>query len=502
MVQTSYSNSRLLEMAKRNYRKLLDVCEILDLEGYWGEPQCILKKPIASVLDMYVQAVLLNLAFFCNRLHKDEREFITRLPAENIIGCTLEGELEGAVLEHADKIVNAPPILLQLCGVRDMEKKSDFSVQFFDSLLNILLAMSYLNNAKDTFVTKYVQNYYEKISVFMNNRETREQINPRYVFKKLSSDKIEEYTVQLQEDREEKKQETKEAEVQNTSVPDRKELSLEEEPDKRLQELMQELNQLVGLPEVKKEINSLINLIKVKKMREHFQMPSMDMTYHMVFTGNPGTGKTTVARLIAQIYKELGILPSGNLVETDRAGLIAGYVGQTALKVKEVVDRALGGVLFIDEAYSLTNNAGANDFGGEAIDTLVKMMEDNRDNLVVIVAGYRQEMKEFLKANTGLISRFNKFIDFKDYSQDELMEILDNMAGKSGVQLDEKAKSAVKNQIFNMSAEKTGTFGNARGIRNVFEKIMVNQANRIVECKNPTAELLQNITEDDISNII
>jgi stage V sporulation protein K len=196
--------------------------------------------------------------------------------------------------------------------------------------------------------------------------------------------------------------------------------------------LVDELNGMVGLSEVKEEIQSLINLIKIRKLREEMDMPVMDMSYHMVFTGSPGTGKTTVARLVGKIYKELGILSDGKMIETDRSGLVAGYVGQTAMKVHDVVKEAMGGILFIDEAYSLVNPDMPNDFGTEAVDALVKLMEDNRDNLVIIVAGYTEEMKTFLKSNTGLVSRFNKFINFPDYTKEELVSILSVMAGKAG----------------------------------------------------------------------
>ena len=266
--------------------------------------------------------------------------------------------------------------------------------------------------------------------------------------------------------------------------------------------MLEELNGLVGLENVKSEIQSLINLIKVKKMRESYDMPSMNVSYHMVFTGNPGTGKTTVARLVAKIYKELGILSKGQLVEVDRAGLVAGYVGQTAIKVQEVAEKAMGGILFIDEAYALSNKKDANDFGGEAIDTLVKIMEDHRDDLVVIVAGYKNEMEGFLKANTGLISRFNKFIDFKDYTTDELMMILDRLLHKSGLCMSTEAAEQVRVEIEKLSEEQKFLFGNGRGIRNTFESILGNQANRIVNLELPTQEQLMQIELQDVLDII
>ena len=271
-----------------------------------------------------------------------------------------------------------------------------------------------------------------------------------------------------------------------------------EEKEKKIKALVDELNGMVGLSEVKEEIQSLINLIKIRKLREDMNMPVMDMSYHMVFTGSPGTGKTTVARLVGKIYKELGILSDGKMIETDRSGLVAGYVGQTAMKVHDVVKEAMGGVLFIDEAYSLVNPDMPNDFGTEAVDTLVKLMEDNRDNLVIIVAGYTEEMKTFLKSNTGLVSRFNKFINFPDYTKDELVSILAVMAQKAGLEIDEDAKEKVLELLENMKPSQWKNFGNARGMRNLFEKFVMNQANRLVKLENPTKEDLMTIKRADV----
>ncbi len=273
----------------------------------------------------------------------------------------------------------------------------------------------------------------------------------------------------------------------------------QEEQEKQIKEILDELNSLVGLSDVKGEIQSLTNLIKIRKLREKMQMPVMDMSYHMVFTGNPGTGKTTVARIVGRIYKALGILSDGKMVETDRSGLVAGYVGQTAIKVHEIIEQAIGGVLFIDEAYSLVNPDVPNDFGSEAVDALVKLMEDHRDNLVIIVAGYTDEMKTFLKSNTGLISRFNKFINFPDYNRDELIDIMDVMADGAGLKIEEGAKELVLEQLGSMGQEEWEDFGNARGIRNMFEKIVTNQANRLVQIGTPTKEQLMTIVAQDVT---
>ncbi len=272
----------------------------------------------------------------------------------------------------------------------------------------------------------------------------------------------------------------------------------QEEQERQIKEILDELNSLVGLNDVKGEIQSLTNLIKIRKLREKMQMPVMDMSYHMVFTGNPGTGKTTVARIVGRIYKALGILSDGKMVETDRSGLVAGYVGQTAIKVHEIIEQAIGGVLFIDEAYSLINPDVPNDFGSEAVDALVKLMEDHRDNLVIIVAGYTDEMKTFLKSNTGLISRFNKFINFPDYSRSELIDIMEVMADGAGLKIEEGAKELVLKQLGSMEQEEWEDFGNARGIRNMFEKIVTNQANRLVQIGTPTKEQLMTIVAQDV----
>ncbi|MBR5302903.1 MAG: AAA family ATPase [Clostridia bacterium] len=271
-----------------------------------------------------------------------------------------------------------------------------------------------------------------------------------------------------------------------------------EEPEKTVEELLAELDGLIGLDGVKREVHSLINLIKVRKMREQHGLKVMDMSFHMVFTGNPGTGKTTVARLVARIYKQLGFLSQGQLIETDRSGLVAGYVGQTAGKATEVVKSALGGILFIDEAYALARKGMDNDFGREAIDTLVKLMEDNRDDLVVIVAGYTDEMHDFLTSNPGLISRFNKYIDFPDYTDDELMAILAMNAKKQGYTIDDEANAEVRKMLEGMSVSDRLDFGNARGMRNTLEKLVQEQANRLAGLTGEiTKEMLCQIIKED-----
>lgn len=268
------------------------------------------------------------------------------------------------------------------------------------------------------------------------------------------------------------------------------------ENTEQLDQLINELNELIGLKGVKSTVSDMINLIKISKLRKEQGLPETPVNYHMVFTGNPGTGKTTVARLLAEIYKELGLISQGHLVETDRAGLVAGFVGQTAIKVTEVVEKANGGVLFIDEAYSLSRSSDSADFGKEAIDTLVKLMEDNREDLIVIVAGYRDEMKAFIDANSGLASRFNKYIDFPDYTIDELMDIYRLMSSKNGFLTSEAALKKI-NEYISENMINSKKFGNARGVRNYFEQIIINQANRLVKTENPDKFSLMTIEKED-----
>lgn len=265
---------------------------------------------------------------------------------------------------------------------------------------------------------------------------------------------------------------------------------------------IKKLNNLVGLETVKNDAAAMINLIETQKKRIAQGLATAEMSYHIVFDGNPGTGKTTVARIIAQVYKNLGILSKGHLVETDRSGLVAGYVGQTALKVQEMVEKALGGVLFIDEAYTLSGKSGS-DYGQEAIDTLLKLMEDHRDDLVVIVAGYPKLMNEFLDSNPGLRSRFNKRFHFADYTGEELQKIFVSICRNNGYNLSPQAKY-VSEVYFEQLVEgikntsRAASFGNAREIRNFFEKTVANQANRMASLLNPSKSTLEKIELADL----
>ncbi len=267
-------------------------------------------------------------------------------------------------------------------------------------------------------------------------------------------------------------------------------------PPESIEELKKELEGYIGLSVIKKEVQSLINFVTVQKLRRQNDLPVDDLSLHMVFSGNPGTGKTMIARLMSRIYRSLGILTKGQLVEVDRGGLVAGYVGQTAIKTGEAIQKALGGVLFVDEAYALTDH-GENDYGQEAVDTLLKAMEDHRDDLVVIVAGYTELMEQFVHSNPGLESRFNRFMLFPDYTVEEMLAIFDMRCQKSGYTLAEDARGLLKGLLALLSLNVKG-FGNARGVRNLFERAVSAQADRLAAMNRVTREELMTLTSADI----
>lgn len=272
----------------------------------------------------------------------------------------------------------------------------------------------------------------------------------------------------------------------------------EQAPAPSLEELMAELDGLCGLDKVKADVKSLINLVKVRKLRQEHELPIPPMSLHLVFLGNPGTGKTTVARLLAKIYHAIGVLSKGQLVEVDRSGLVAGFVGQTAIKTGEVIQKALGGVLFIDEAYALANQDAPNDFGKEAIETLLKGMEDHRADLIVIVAGYTELMGTFIHANPGLESRFNKYFYFEDYNGGQLMAIFQSMCAKNGYTLSDEAEEYAGTYFRELYEERDENFGNARDVRNVFERAVSRQSDRVAALEAPGKEDLMSLTLADL----
>jgi len=273
------------------------------------------------------------------------------------------------------------------------------------------------------------------------------------------------------------------------------------EDGRSLEDLLSELNSLIGLKSIKSKVRDLISYQQVQKLRRANNLFSEKSTLHLAFTGNPGTGKTTVARIVGHIYKRIGLLSKGHFIEASRTDLIAGYQGQTALKVKNIIKRAIGGVLFIDEAYSITENDNSDSYGRECLTELTKALEDHRDNLVVIVAGYTEPMNKFFASNPGLKSRFNTFLEFDDYNADELYNILLRMCNKNDYVLSLAATNCIKEYLVQVVNNKTENFPNGRLVRNLFDDIIMNHARRVSIIENPSKDQLQIIELEDLSEL-
>lgn len=266
-----------------------------------------------------------------------------------------------------------------------------------------------------------------------------------------------------------------------------------------LNELLNDLNELVGLETVKAKVNDLIAFQTVQMLREKHGLHNQKSTMHLAFTGNPGTGKTTVARIVGRIYKQIGLLSKGHFVEVSRTDLIAGYQGQTALKVKKVIEEAKGGVLFIDEAYSITENDHSDSYGRECLTELTKALEDYRDDLVVIVAGYTEPMEKFFESNPGLKSRFNTFIEFPDYDVDALEGILLSLSKNNDYVLADDIRADIRSYLEEIVSKKDKNFANGRLVRNLYDDLIMNHARRVVKTANPTRAELSTITSEDFS---
>ena len=378
-----------------------------------------------------------------------------------------------------------PPVFYWDLAESDAKRGTESSRTFIRMLTNILLYLAATDDDVTYAEAEYITECTDKLTAICDTsgvRKSREALNPLDYVTSGEPSFAEKHGLQTQSaGKEEKTVQTK----------------AEEQPKPSLEELMEQLDSLVGLDEVKKDVKSLVNLMKVRKLRQENGLPVPPMSLHMVFMGNPGTGKTTVARLISGLYAAIGVLSKGQLVEVDRSGLVAGYVGQTALKTQEVIKSALGGVLFIDEAYSLSSG-GENDFGREAIETILKAMEDHRDDLIVIVAGYSGPMGDFLSSNPGLESRFNKYFHFPDYTGEQLMAIFSAQCEKNGYKLTEESEKAARELFDRLYAERNENFGNGRDVRNRFEDMIVRQSNRVAAMENPGKDDLMAVLPEDL----
>lgn len=382
---------------------------------------------------------------------------------------------------HSEEFL--PPVFFWNLAEQDAKYGSEVSRSFIKMMTNVLLYLAAVDDEVTYAEAEYITDCTDKLEAICDSngvKKTISKLNPLDYVTSGEPSFVE-----------------KHAEASsNPAAPANAQVT---EPEKSFDELMAELDGLVGLEAVKKDVKNLVNLVKVRKLRQENDLPVAAMSLHMVFMGNPGTGKTTVARLVSGLYASIGVLSKGQLVEVDRSGLVAGYVGQTALKTQEAINSALGGVLFIDEAYSLSSG-GEQDFGREAIETILKAMEDHRDDLIVIVAGYTGPMQKFLDSNPGLESRFNKYFNFPDYNGEELYKIFLLQCKKNGYQLNKKAETAAK-KIFNELYEnRSENFGNGRDVRNMFEDVVIRHSNRVAAMEAPTKEDLMTILPKDLKD--
>ena len=390
--------------------------------------------------------------------------------------------------ELTEKVCSAgeflPPLFFWNLTDTDAKRGTENSRIFVRMLTNILLYLAAADDEVTVAEAAYITDCGEKLSAICDGAGVKKSKAPLNAAEYVTSGE-ESFTV-------------KNATASSATTGQKAaEARAEEAPKPSLEEQLEQLDALVGLESVKKDVKSLINLIKVRKLREENGLPNSAMSLHMVFLGNPGTGKTTVARLLSGIYAAIGVLSKGQLVEVDRSGLVAGYVGQTALKTQEVIQSALGGVLFIDEAYSLSSG-GENDFGREAIETILKAMEDHRDDLIVIVAGYDEPMEGFINSNPGLQSRFNKYMYFPDYNGEELLAMFKSNCKKGGYTLSEEAEQFAAAYFNTMYENRDENFGNGRDVRNRFEDMISRQANRVAQMEAPTKDDLMTVLKEDM----
>ena len=396
---------------------------------------------------------------------------------------------------------NAEERFTEFCNIY-IQKKFDFDMQrYVNQKFFIPMIFKYAGTtsiiAADIISFFTILGKYYLFSKFDKNdidqkkcRDALLQINS---FSKVEADIS---TIQSKKEKEVKEN------IEHADETEQHEEEITDEPEETLEELLDKLHSLIGLNGVKEEVDQMIRLIQLQKKAKEFGEKNIPLSLHLVFYGNPGTGKTTVSRLIAKIYKSLGVLSKGQLVETDRGGLVGGYVGQTAIKTQEIIDKAMGGILFIDEAYALTHGKGENDFGQEAVDTILKAMEDHRDDFIVIVAGYPELMKEFIASNPGLKSRFNQYINFEDYTPNELKEIFLLYCKNQNLILGENCDEYLIHHFQELYDNRSEDYANGRDVRNYFEKVIKMRANRLSPNLNTiTLDDFRTIALSDLKNV-
>lgn len=411
--------------------------------------------------------------------------------AKLLLACSKEQELidkDGGHLNVKQVILNNIAGFIEIISLDHVDLRMDYFNKVFlgsqDNLNDVISVHSWFTdfetlNLMPIVKTLYAQFIYELGRYYLFNRNDKKDIVKDHFIQYIKLLDI--------------KQEDK---VKEEVVQD----EIEVESAESLEDLQKQLDSMIGLDGVKQQVHSIINELKIDALRKSKGLKVSNTSKHLVFKGNPGTGKTTIARLLSKIYKQLGILEKGQLVEVDRSEIVAGYVGQTALKTKEKIDEAMGGILFIDEAYTLAK--GENDFGQEAIDTLLKAMEDHRDEFIVIVAGYDEPMESFLQSNPGLKSRFNEYIHFDDYSEEELFLIFGLLCEQNDFRMDLEAQDTLKSYLNDLCTHKPDNFANGREMRNLFDKSKKAHSNRLASLNEISDEDLITLKKDDLLRAI